>query len=26
MLTTFGPAAFRTMTVWADVVEGAKDL
>jgi len=24
MLTTFGPAAFRSMTVWADVYEGAK--
>ena len=23
MLTTFGPAAFRSMTVWADVAEGA---
>ena len=23
MLTTFGPAAFRSMTVWADVMEGA---
>jgi transglutaminase-like putative cysteine protease len=26
MITTFGPAAFRSMTVWADVAEGAKDL
>jgi transglutaminase-like putative cysteine protease len=25
MLTTFGPAAFRSMTVWADVVEGTQD-
>ncbi|HLQ14478.1 MAG TPA: transglutaminase family protein [Candidatus Eisenbacteria bacterium] len=24
MLTTFGPASFRSMTVWADVYEGAK--
>ena len=23
MLTTFGPAAFRSMTVWADLAEGA---
>jgi len=23
MLTIFGPAAFRSMTVWADVAEGA---
>jgi len=25
MLTTFGPATFRSMTVWADVAEVAKD-
>jgi transglutaminase-like putative cysteine protease len=25
MLTTFGPAAFRSMTVWADVYEATKD-